>query len=78
MSTTKRKVTVYLDPEVARAARVRAARAGRRDSEVVEEALRAYLGIAALDEAQALSTLSEAEALDLAYAELKAARRERG
>lgn len=74
---TKRKVTVYLDPDVARAAKVRAARAERRDSEIVEDALRAYLGIAALDQAQELSTLGEDEALELAYKEMHAARRKR-
>jgi hypothetical protein len=74
---TKRKVTVYLDPEVARAAKVRAARLDKRDSEVIEDALRAHLGIAALDEAQRLSTLDEDEALELATAEVHAARRER-
>ncbi|CAN5189975.1 hypothetical protein BH20ACT5_BH20ACT5_24830 [soil metagenome] len=77
MATAKQKVTVYLDPGVLRAARVRAARAGKRDSDVVEEALRAHLGMAALDHAQALSTLSEEEALELAYAELSAVRRQR-
>ncbi len=77
MADAKHKVTIYLDPEVLRAARVRAARAGKRDSEVVEEALRAYLGVAALDQAQSLSTLSEDEALELAYAELAAVRRGR-
>jgi hypothetical protein len=77
MATTKRKLTVYLDPEVARAAKVRAARLDKRDSEVIEDALRAHLGIAALDEAQRLSTLNEDEALELANAEVHAVRRER-
>lgn len=77
MATAKRKLTVYLDPDVARAAKVRAARLDKRDSQVVEDALRAHLGIAALDEAQRLSTLTEVEALELANAELHAARRER-
>jgi hypothetical protein len=77
MATSKRKVTVYLDPDVARAAKVRAARLDKRDSEVIEDALRAHLGIAALDEAQRLSTLDEDQALELANAELHAARRER-
>ena len=76
MSTTKRKLTVYLDPEVARAAKVRAARLDKRDSEVIEDALRAHLGIAALDEAQDLSTLTGDEALELANAEVHAARGE--
>jgi hypothetical protein len=70
-------VTVYLDPDIARAAKVRAARLDKRDSEVIEDALRAHLGIAALDEAQRLSTLDEDQALELANAELHAARRER-
>jgi len=77
MATSKRKVTVYLDPDVARAAKVRAARLDKRDSEVIEDALRAHLGIAALDDAQRLSTLDEDQALELANAELHAARRER-
>ncbi len=77
MATTKRKLTVYLAPEVARAAKVRAARLDKRDSEVIEDALRAHLGIAALDEAQRLSTLDEDEALELANAEVHAVRRER-
>ena len=77
VATTKRKLTVYLDPEVARAAKVRAARLDKRDSEVIEDALRAHLGIAALDEAQRLSNFSEDEALELANAEVHAVRRER-
>jgi hypothetical protein len=77
MARSKRTVTVYLDPEVARAAKVRAARLDKRDSEVIEDALRAHLGIAALDAAQRMSTLIEDEALALADAELHAARRER-
>jgi len=72
VATTKRKITVYLDPEVARAAKVRAARLDKRDSEVIEDALRAHL-----DDAQQLSTLTEDEALELANAEVHAARRER-
>lgn len=78
MAAAKRKLTVYLDPEVARAARVLAAHSDRRDSEVVEDALRGYLGMAALDAAQSLSALTEEEALELADAEVHAVRRERG
>jgi hypothetical protein len=73
----KRKLTVYVDPAVARATRVRAARTDKRDSEVIEEALRVHLGLAALDEAQALSTLDEDEAIAVANRELHAARRAR-
>ena len=66
---------MYLDPEVARATRVQAARSDQRDSEVIEDALRAHLGMTALVEAQSLSALDEDEALELANTELHAARR---
>jgi hypothetical protein len=71
------KATVYLDPEVLRATRIRAARTGRRDSDVVEEALREHLGIAAIDRIRSSSDLDEEEATRLAYEELHAMRRER-
>jgi len=44
----------------------------------VEEASAVYLGIKALDEAQAESQLSDEDASRLAYDELRALRRERG
>lgn len=71
------KATVYLDPDVLRATRVRAARTGKRDSDVVEEALREYLGLAVIDEIRAKADLDEDEAMKLAYDELHAMRRER-
>lgn len=77
MAAIKRKLTVYLDPEVARAAKVRAARLDKRDSEVIDDALRAHLGMVTLDDAQRLSTLTEDTARELANAELHAVRRER-
>jgi hypothetical protein len=76
-NVTKRKVTLYLDEDVLRAARVRAARTDQRDSEVVEDALRAYLGFEAVERVWARSTLSEDEAMRLAVAETHAARAER-
>jgi predicted nucleotidyltransferase len=39
----KRKTTVYIDEELLRAAKVRAAESGRKEYEVFEEALRDYL-----------------------------------
>jgi hypothetical protein len=51
--------------------------AGAPDAEVVERALRAYLGRRALDASQAMSGLSEEEALRVANEELHAMRRER-
>jgi hypothetical protein len=70
------KTTIYLEPEVLRAMRVAAARAGKRDSDVVEEALRRYLGLSLLDQVWAKSDLDEEEALQLAYEELEAVRAE--
>ena len=71
------KATVYLDPEVLRAARVQAARTGKRDSDVVEETLREYLGLALLQRIWEKADLSEDEALELAYDELHAMRADR-
>jgi hypothetical protein len=62
----RRKVTVYLDDDLLRAARVAAARRGKRTSQVVEEALRAYLGFDLLERIAGRSRLTGAEALALA------------
>ena len=59
----KERLTVYLSPEVARALRVAAARRGKKDSEVVEEALRDKLLFTALDRIAATATMDEDEAL---------------
>jgi len=56
---------------------VRAARTDKRDSDVVEEALRAYLGLNVVERVWARSNLSEDEAMRLAVAETHAARRQR-
>ncbi|MDQ2982185.1 MAG: hypothetical protein M3R26_07680 [Actinomycetota bacterium] len=71
------KATVYLDPNVLRATRVLAARTGKRYSDVVEEALREYLGIALLEEVWKKADLTEEEALQLAYDELRQMRGDR-
>jgi len=70
------KTTIYLDPELLKAAKVAAARLGKKDYEVFEDALRAYLGIDVLDRLWQKADLSEEEALALAYKELRASRRE--
>ncbi len=61
---------------VARATRIAAARQGKRESEIVEEALRGYLGLGVLEEiwAQSPGDLSADEALALAVAEQRASR----
>jgi hypothetical protein len=71
------KATVYLDPEVLRATRIRAARTGKRDSDVVEDALREYLGLAVIDRIRSRFDLDEEEAMRVATEELHAMRRER-
>ncbi|HLB04147.1 MAG TPA: hypothetical protein VJK66_03950 [Gaiellaceae bacterium] len=78
----KERATFTLDAEVLRATRVAAARAGRRDSEIVEEALRSYLAIGVLEEIwrsrpTGAPELSDDEALRLARSEQHAARQGR-
>ena len=75
---SKTRTTLTVDEEVLRAVRIKAARTGKRDSEVIEEALRRDLGLDELERIWAqVKPLSEKESLDLAYAELHAMRRER-
>lgn len=70
----KERLTVYLDPEVARALRVSAARRGMKDSAVVEEALRDKLLFTMLDRIAETATMDEDEALALAVEEQHASR----
>ena len=60
------RTTVTLDDEVLRAVKVRAARLGRGDSEVIEASLRRDLGLDLLDGLWAKNDLSEAAAAALA------------
>jgi hypothetical protein len=63
----KRKTTLYVDEDVLRAAKVMAARTGKRDSDIFEEALRQYAGFAVIDRIRARNTdLSPEEAERLA------------
>lgn len=70
----RKKTTVYLEPDLLRAAKVWAARTGRKDYEVMEEALRSYLGLDVIENVWARSDLAEDEALELAYREIHASR----
>lgn len=60
----KAKTTLSIDEDLMRQVRVRAARTGRRQSEILEAALREGLGI--LDRIRAKSNLSEEAAVDVA------------
>jgi plasmid stability protein len=61
----KVKTTLSIDEGLMRQVRVRAARMGRRDSEVLEAALREGLGI--IERIRAKAGLGEEEAHDLAH-----------
>ncbi len=71
----KVRTTLTVDEEVLRAVRVRAARTGRRDSEVIEEALRRELGMDLLRRTWDRNRLSESEAERLAVEAQHAIRR---
>jgi Ribbon-helix-helix protein, copG family len=74
----KTRTTVTLEEDVIRAVRIKAARTGRRDSQVIEEALRRDLGIGGLEDVWARVTPAlEAEGLALADAEIHALREEK-
>lgn len=77
LATTKKRTTFSLDSDVLRATRVFAARRDKRDSEVVEEALRSYLGLDLLERVWERSDLTAEQAEDLAYRELHSMRKSR-
>ncbi len=74
----KVKVTYALDETVVRAARMHAARKDLRDSEVVEVALREYLGLTLLEELRAVAAAQPPISLEAVVAEQHAARAEAG
>jgi gamma-glutamyl:cysteine ligase YbdK (ATP-grasp superfamily) len=74
----KVRTTVTLGEDVFRAVKIKAARTGQRDSQVIEESLRRDLGIDDLSEIWAKVTpASEDEGLELARDELQAMRMEK-
>jgi len=74
---SKTRTTLTIDEEVLRAVKVRAARTGRGDSEVIEEAVRAHLGLDLLDRLWDRNDLGEQEAVELAVEAQHATRRRR-
>jgi metal-responsive CopG/Arc/MetJ family transcriptional regulator len=62
----KVRTTLTIDDEVLRAVKHSAARGGKRESEVIEEALRRELGLDLLDELWSRNAMSERQATDLA------------
>jgi hypothetical protein len=63
---TKVRTTLTVDADVLRAVKVRAARLGKGDSDVIEEALRRDLGLDLLDRLWDGADLDESEAMALA------------
>lgn len=70
----KVRTTLTIDRVVLRAVRVQAARSGKRDSQVIEEALRRDLGLKLLDDLWSRNDMSEEEAMALALEAQRAVR----
>ncbi len=73
----KVRTTLTIDSAVLKAVKVRAARAGKGDSEVIENALRRELGMDLLERLWARNQLSEEKALALAVEAQHRTRRRR-
>lgn len=71
---SKMRTTLTVDEDVLRAVKVRAARTGKKDSEVIEEALRRDLGFDLLESLWARNDVSEQDAVTLAVEAQHAAR----
>jgi hypothetical protein len=74
----KVRTTLTIDEAVLRAVKVRAARSGMGDSEVIEEALRRELGLDLLERLWQRNGLDEADAASLAVEAQHATRGRRG
>ena len=71
---SKTRTTLTIDEEVLRAVKIRAARTGRGESEVIEEAVRKDLGLDLLDRLWDRNDMSEDDAAALAIEAQEAAR----
>ena len=73
---SKVRTTLTIDEDVLRAVKVRAARSGKGDSEVIEDAVRRDLGLHVLEDLWAgIKPMPDDEAMDLALEAQRAARR---
>jgi hypothetical protein len=73
----KARTTLTIDEDVLRAVRVRGARTGKGDSQVIEDALRRELGFDLLDRLWQRNDLGEDEAIALAAEAQHSTRRRR-
>lgn len=71
----KVRTTLTIEEGVLRAAKVKAARTGKREGQVIEEALRRDLGLDLLSEAWERNRMAEDEAIALAVEAQHAVRR---
>jgi len=74
---TRVRTTLTVDADVLRAVKVKAARTGKGDSEVIEEALRRDLGLDLLERLWERNQLTEEDALSLAVEAQHATRPDR-
>jgi Ribbon-helix-helix protein, copG family len=72
---TKTRTTLTIDEDVLKAVKVRAARTGKGESEVIEEAVRRDLGLDLMERLWARNDMPEDEAMELALEAQQAARR---
>ena len=73
----KVRTTLTVDAEVLRAVKIRGARTGKGDSEVIEEALRRDFGLDLLDRLWRRNDLTEAQAIEVAVEAQHSTRRRR-
>ena len=73
---TKTRTTLTIDEAVLRAVKVRAARTGKGESAVIEEAVRRDLGLDLMERLWARNDMAEDEAMGLAIEAQQKARRE--
>jgi hypothetical protein len=71
----KVRTTLTVDEDILRAVKIRAARSGKGDSEVIEEALRRDLGLDLLERLWNRNRFTEPEAVELAVEAQHATRR---
>ena len=71
----KTRTTLTIDEDVLRAVKVRAARTGKGDSQVIEEAVRSALGLDLLERLWQRNDLDENEAMALATEAQQSVRR---
>ena len=74
---SKVRTTLTVDDEVLRAVKIAAARSGKGDSQVIEEALRRDLGLDLLNRLCTRNRMSEEDAMALAVEAQHASRRNR-